>query len=148
MPGLSCARERGMPHGSSGHAILIFYHQIAVRVFRMGRDRARDPAYVEDPAAIGRSSTAAGQSPETAAAYGQKVLKLIAKIRGVHQFVDLASRRRHQTKYSIEEAVAKMISPFPWHGASGSPFIRRYQAPRPRGRTEQPTAGIPMLAGL
>ena len=39
----------------------------------------------------------------------QKVLKLISKIRGVPQFVDLASPPTHQTKYSIEEAVAKMI---------------------------------------
>ena len=38
-----------------------------------------------------------------------KVLKLISSIRGVPMFVDLASPPTHQTKYSIEEAVAKMI---------------------------------------
>jgi glutamate synthase (NADPH/NADH) large chain len=38
-----------------------------------------------------------------------KVLKLIAEIRGVPQGVDLPSPPTHQTKYSIEESVAKMI---------------------------------------
>lgn len=39
-----------------------------------------------------------------------KVLKHIARIRGVPEYVDLASPPTHQTKYSIEEAVAKMIT--------------------------------------
>ena len=38
-----------------------------------------------------------------------KVLKLIAEIRGVPTGVDLPSPPTHQTKYSIEESVAKMI---------------------------------------
>ncbi|MBI4651557.1 glutamate synthase, partial [Candidatus Desantisbacteria bacterium] len=38
-----------------------------------------------------------------------KVLKLIARIRGVPMNIDLCSPPTHQTKYSIEEAVAKML---------------------------------------
>ena len=52
-----------------------------------------------------------------------KVNKLIAAIRGVPAGVSLPSPPTHQTKYSIEEAVAKMIQsmlgwfpPVQWYG--------------------------------
>jgi len=64
----------------------------------------------------------------------QKVLKLISKIRGVPQFVDLASPPTHQTKYSIEEAVAKMIQSMSMAWASGCRSIPRYQGRNQRGQ--------------
>jgi glutamate synthase (NADPH/NADH) large chain len=67
------------------------------------------PHMVEDPAAIEIKYGQGAKPGDGGLLMAQKVLKLIANIRGVPQFVDLASPPTHQTKYSIEEAVAKMI---------------------------------------
>jgi glutamate synthase (NADPH/NADH) large chain len=67
------------------------------------------PHMVEDPAAIEIKYGQGAKPGDGGLLMAQKVLKLIASIRGVPQFVDLASPPTHQTKYSIEEAVAKMI---------------------------------------
>ncbi len=58
-----------------------------------------------------------------------KVSKLIARLRGVPEGVDLPSPPVHQTLYSIEESVMKMIQSCPWPGVSGCRSIRRYPAP-------------------
>ena len=60
----------------------------------------------------------------------QKVLRLIAKIRGVPQFVDLASPPTHQTKYSIEEAVAKMIQSMSMAWGFRVPVYPKISGPR------------------
>lgn len=67
------------------------------------------PEMVEDPAAIEIKYGQGAKPGDGGLLMAQKVMKLIASIRGVPQFVDLASPPTHQTKYSIEEAVAKMI---------------------------------------
>jgi glutamate synthase (NADPH/NADH) large chain len=67
------------------------------------------PDMVEDPAGIEIKYGQGAKPGDGGLLMAQKVLKLIANIRGVPQFVDLASPPTHQTKYSIEEAVAKMI---------------------------------------
>ncbi len=67
------------------------------------------PHMVEDPAAIEIKYGQGAKPGDGGLLMAQKVLKLISSIRGVPQFVDLASPPTHQTKYSIEEAVAKMI---------------------------------------
>ena len=67
------------------------------------------PHMVEDPAAIEIKYGQGAKPGDGGLLMAQKVLKLIASIRGVPQFIDLASPPTHQTKYSIEEAVAKMI---------------------------------------
>jgi len=67
------------------------------------------PHMVEDPAAIEIKYGQGAKPGDGGLLMAQKVLRLIASIRGVPQFVDLASPPTHQTKYSIEEAVAKMI---------------------------------------
>lgn len=67
------------------------------------------PDMVEDPAGIEIKYGQGAKPGDGGLLMSQKVLKLIASIRGVPQFVDLASPPTHQTKYSIEEAVAKMI---------------------------------------
>ncbi len=67
------------------------------------------PEMKEDPAAIEIKYGQGAKPGDGGLLMAYKVLRLIAKIRGVPQFVDLASPPTHQTKYSIEEAVAKMI---------------------------------------
>ncbi|HON85994.1 MAG TPA: glutamate synthase-related protein [Syntrophorhabdaceae bacterium] len=67
------------------------------------------PYMVEDPAAIEIKYGQGAKPGDGGLLMAQKVIKLIAKIRGVPEGVDLASPPTHQTKYSIEEAVAKMI---------------------------------------
>jgi len=67
------------------------------------------PNMIEDPAGIEIKYGQGAKPGDGGLLMAQKVLKLIANIRGVPQFVDLASPPTHQTKYSIEEAVAKMI---------------------------------------
>ena len=67
------------------------------------------PEMTEDPAAIEIKYGQGAKPGDGGLLMAYKVLKLIAQIRGVPEFVDLASPPTHQTKYSIEEAVAKMI---------------------------------------
>ncbi len=67
------------------------------------------PEMKEDPCAIEIKYGQGAKPGDGGLLMAYKVLKLIAEIRGVPQFVDLASPPTHQTKYSIEEAVAKMI---------------------------------------
>ncbi len=67
------------------------------------------PHMVEDPLAIEIKYGQGAKPGDGGLLMAYKVLKLIAEIRGVPMGVDLASPPTHQTKYSIEEAVAKMI---------------------------------------
>ncbi len=67
------------------------------------------PDMVEDPAAIEIKYGQGAKPGDGGLLMSYKVLRLIAEIRGVPMGVDLASPPTHQTKYSIEEAVAKMI---------------------------------------
>ncbi|MFN3534159.1 MAG: glutamate synthase-related protein, partial [Desulfatiglandales bacterium] len=67
------------------------------------------PHMVEDPAAIEIKYGQGAKPGDGGLLMAQKVIRLIAKIRGVPEGVDLASPPTHQTKYSIEESVAKMI---------------------------------------
>ena len=67
------------------------------------------PDMVEDPAGIEIKYGQGAKPGDGGLLMAYKVLKLIAEIRGVPMGVDLASPPTHQTKYSIEEAVAKMI---------------------------------------
>jgi glutamate synthase (NADPH/NADH) large chain len=64
---------------------------------------------VEDPCAIEIKYGQGAKPGDGGLLMSYKVLKLIAEIRGVPMNVDLASPPTHQTKYSIEEAVMKMI---------------------------------------
>lgn len=67
------------------------------------------PRMVEDPCAIEIKYGQGAKPGDGGLLMAYKVLKLIAGIRGVPMYVDLASPPTHQTQYSIEEAVAKMI---------------------------------------
>lgn len=67
------------------------------------------PEMKEDPCAIEIKYGQGAKPGDGGLLMWYKVNKLIAAIRGVPQGVSLPSPPTHQTKYSIEEAVAKMI---------------------------------------
>ncbi len=67
------------------------------------------PEMQEDPCAIEVKYGQGAKPGDGGLLMWYKVNKLIAAIRGVPQGVNLPSPPTHQTKYSIEEAVAKMI---------------------------------------
>jgi len=110
MPVVMCSGEGGMPPRLLRSRYLkYFIIQIASGYFGWDEIVRAIPHMVEDPAAIEIKYGQGAKPGDGGLLMAQKVLKLIAKIRGVPQFVDLASPPTHQTKYSIEEAVAKMI---------------------------------------
>ncbi len=110
IPVVMCSGEGGMPPRLLKSKYLkYFIIQIASGYFGWDEIVRAIPHMVEDPAAIEIKYGQGAKPGDGGLLMAQKVLKLIAKIRGVPQFVDLASPPTHQTKYSIEEAVAKMI---------------------------------------
>ena len=110
IPVVMCSGEGGMPPRLLRSKYLkYFIIQIASGYFGWDEIVRSIPHMVEDPAAIEIKYGQGAKPGDGGLLMAQKVLKLIAKIRGVPQFVDLASPPTHQTKYSIEEAVAKMI---------------------------------------
>jgi glutamate synthase (NADPH/NADH) large chain len=110
MPVVMASGEGGMPPRLlKSRYLKYFIIQIASGYFGWDEIIHALPHMVEDPAAIEIKYGQGAKPGDGGLLMAQKVLKLIAKIRGVPQFVDLASPPTHQTKYSIEEAVAKMI---------------------------------------
>ncbi len=110
MPVVMCSGEGGMPPRLLRSRYLkYFIIQIASGYFGWDEIVRALPHMTEDPAAIEIKYGQGAKPGDGGLLMAQKVLKLISKIRGVPQFVDLASPPTHQTKYSIEEAVAKMI---------------------------------------
>lgn len=110
MPVVMCSGEGGMPPRLLKSKYLkYFIMQIASGYFGWDEIIHAIPHMVEDPAAIEIKYGQGAKPGDGGLLMAQKVMKLIANIRGVPQFVDLASPPTHQTKYSIEESVAKMI---------------------------------------
>lgn len=110
LPVVMATGEGGVPPGLLKSKFLkYFIIQIASGYFGWDEIIHSIPHMVEDPAAIEIKYGQGAKPGDGGLLMAQKVLKLIASIRGVPQFVDLASPPTHQTKYSIEEAVAKMI---------------------------------------
>lgn len=110
MPVVMCSGEGGMPPRLLKSKYLKhFIIQIASGYFGWDEIIHALPHMIEDPAAIEIKYGQGAKPGDGGLLMAQKVLKLIAEIRGVPKFVDLASPPTHQTKYSIEEAVAKMI---------------------------------------
>ena len=110
LPVVMCSGEGGMPPSVlKSRFIKYFVLQIASGYFGWDEIIHALPDMVEDPAAIEIKYGQGAKPGDGGLLQAYKVLKLIAKIRGVPEFVDLASPPTHQTKYSIEEAVAKMI---------------------------------------
>jgi glutamate synthase (NADPH/NADH) large chain len=110
IPVVMCTGEGGVPPRLLKSKYLKYIIlQIASGYFGWDEIIHAIPHMVEDPAAIEIKYGQGAKPGDGGLLMAQKVLKLIASIRGVPQFVDLASPPTHQTKYSIEEAVAKMI---------------------------------------
>ncbi|MBM4136648.1 MAG: 4Fe-4S dicluster domain-containing protein [Nitrospira sp.] len=110
LPVVMCTGEGGVPPRLLKSRFLKYIIiQIASGYFGWDEIIHAIPHMVEDPAAIEIKYGQGAKPGDGGLLMAQKVLKLIASIRGVPQFVDLASPPTHQTKYSIEEAVAKMI---------------------------------------
>jgi len=110
LPVVMCSGEGGVPPRLlKSRYIKYFILQIASGYFGWDSIIHSLPHMVEDPAAIEIKYGQGAKPGDGGLLMAQKVLKLIAEIRGVPQFVDLPSPPTHQTKYSIEEAVMKMI---------------------------------------
>jgi len=110
LPVVMCTGEGGVPPRLLKSRFLKYIIlQIASGYFGWDEIIHAIPHMVEDPAAIEIKYGQGAKPGDGGLLMARKVLKLIASIRGVPQFVDLASPPTHQTKYSIEEAVAKMI---------------------------------------
>jgi glutamate synthase (NADPH) large chain len=110
LPVVMCTGEGGVPPRLLKSRFLKYMClQIASGYFGWDEIIHSLPHMTEEPAAIEIKYGQGAKPGDGGLLMAQKVLKLIASIRGVPQFVDLASPPTHQTKYSIEEAVAKMI---------------------------------------
>lgn len=110
MPVVMCSGEGGMPHRLlKSRFIKYFIPQIASGYFGWDEIVRAIPHMIEDPCAIEIKYGQGAKPGDGGLLMAHKVLKLIAEIRGVPMGVDLPSPPTHQTKYSIEESVAKMI---------------------------------------
>jgi glutamate synthase (NADPH/NADH) large chain len=110
MPVVMASGEGGMPPRLLKSKFLkYFILQIASGYFGWDEIIHALPDMVEDPCAIEIKYGQGAKPGDGGLLMAYKVLRLISQIRGVPMMVDLASPPTHQTKYSIEEAVAKMI---------------------------------------
>jgi glutamate synthase (NADPH/NADH) large chain len=110
MPVVMCSGEGGMPQRLlRSRFIKYFIPQIASGYFGWDEIVRAIPHMIEDPCAIEIKYGQGAKPGDGGLLMAHKVLKLISEIRGVPMGVDLPSPPTHQTKYSIEEAVAKMI---------------------------------------
>ncbi|MBI4654308.1 MAG: glutamate synthase [Nitrospirae bacterium] len=110
MPVVMCSGEGGMPQRLlRSRFIKYFIPQIASGYFGWDEIVRTLPHMVEDPCAIEIKYGQGAKPGDGGLLMAHKVLRLISEIRGVPMGVDLPSPPTHQTKYSIEESVAKMI---------------------------------------
>ncbi|MEK7822877.1 MAG: glutamate synthase-related protein, partial [Nitrospirota bacterium] len=110
MPVVMCSGEGGMPQRLlKSRFIKYFIPQIASGYFGWDEIVRAIPHMIEDPCAIEIKYGQGAKPGDGGLLMAHKVLKLISEIRGVPMGVDLPSPPTHQTKYSIEESVAKMI---------------------------------------
>ncbi|MCK5680147.1 4Fe-4S binding protein [bacterium] len=111
IPVVMCTGEGGMPPRLLKSRFLkYFILQIASGYFGWDEIIHAIPHMQEDPAAIEIKYGQGAKPGDGGLLMAFKVLDLIAKVRGVPTRIDLASPPTHQTKYSIEEAVAKMVT--------------------------------------
>ncbi|QJB58033.1 glutamate synthase-related protein [Pseudodesulfovibrio sp. zrk46] len=110
MPVRMCTGEGGCPPRLLRSRFLKYtILQIASGYFGWDEIIHAIPEMKEDPCAIEIKYGQGAKPGDGGLLMWYKVNKLIAAIRGVPQGVSLPSPPTHQTKYSIEEAVAKMI---------------------------------------
>lgn len=110
MPVRVCTGEGGCPPRLLKSRFLKYVIlQIASGYFGWDEIIHNLPQMKEDPCAIEIKYGQGAKPGDGGLLMWYKVNKLIAAIRGVPQGISLPSPPTHQTKYSIEEAVAKMI---------------------------------------
>lgn len=110
MPVVMCTGEGGCPPRLLRSRFLKYVIlQIASGYFGWDEIIHAIPEMKEDPAAIEIKYGQGAKPGDGGLLMWYKVNELIAAIRGVPTGVSLPSPPTHQTKYSIEEAVAKMI---------------------------------------
>ncbi|THB69998.1 MAG: 4Fe-4S dicluster domain-containing protein [Desulfovibrio sp.] len=110
MPVRFCTGEGGCPPRLlRSRFIKYVILQIASGYFGWDEIIRSIPEMVEDPCAVEIKYGQGAKPGDGGLLMWYKVNKLIAAIRGVPEGVSLPSPPTHQTKYSIEEAVAKMI---------------------------------------
>jgi glutamate synthase (NADPH) large chain len=110
MPVVMCTGEGGCPPRLLRSRFLKYVIlQIASGYFGWDEIIHALPEMKEDPCAIEIKYGQGAKPGDGGLLMWYKVNKLIAAIRGVPSGVSLPSPPTHQTKYSIEEAVAKMI---------------------------------------
>ena len=110
MPVRICTGEGGCPPRLLKSRFLKYVIlQIASGYFGWDEIIHNLPLMKEDPCAIEIKYGQGAKPGDGGLLMWYKVNKLIAAIRGVPQGISLPSPPTHQTKYSIEEAVAKMI---------------------------------------
>ncbi len=110
MPVVMASGEGGMPQSLLRSRFMkYFIPQIASGYFGWDEIVRALPHMIEDPCAIEIKYGQGAKPGDGGLLMAHKVLKIISEIRGVPMGVDLPSPPTHQTKYSIEEAVAKMI---------------------------------------
>ena len=110
MPVVMASGEGGIPPRLlKSRFIRYFILQIASGYFGWDEIIRAIPDMVDDPCAIEIKYGQGAKPGDGGLLMAEKVTKLISEIRGVPQGVDLPSPPTHQTKYSIEESVAKMI---------------------------------------
>jgi len=110
MPVRMCTGEGGCPPRLLRSRFLKYVIlQIASGYFGWDEIIHALPEMKEDPCAVEIKYGQGAKPGDGGLLMWYKVNKLIAAIRGVPQGINLPSPPTHQTKYSIEEAVAKMI---------------------------------------
>ncbi len=110
MPVRMCTGEGGCPPRLlRSRFIKYVILQIASGYFGWDEIIRAIPEMQEDPCAVEIKYGQGAKPGDGGLLMWHKVNKLIAAIRGVPEGVSLPSPPTHQTKYSIEEAVAKMI---------------------------------------
>lgn len=110
MPVVMASGEGGMPPRLlKSRFIKYFIVQIASGYFGWDEIIRAIPHMTDDPCAIEIKYGQGAKPGDGGLLMANKVVRLIAEIRGVPQGVDLPSPPTHQTKYSIEESVSKMI---------------------------------------
>jgi len=110
MPVRMCTGEGGCPPRLLKSRFLKYtILQIASGYFGWDEILHALPEMKEDPCAVEIKYGQGAKPGDGGLLMWYKVNRLIAAIRGVPQGVNLPSPPTHQTKYSIEEAVAKMI---------------------------------------
>lgn len=110
MPVVMASGEGGMPQSLlRSRFIKYFIPQIASGYFGWDEIVRALPHMIDDPCAIEIKYGQGAKPGDGGLLMAHKVMKLISEIRGVPMGVDLPSPPTHQTQYSIEESVAKMI---------------------------------------